>query len=525
MTTLLDRLRKALDPDYEVEREVASGGMGVVFLGRDVALDRRVAIKIVKPELATAADAERFIREARILASLNHPNVIPVHRAGEAGGLSYYVMEFLQADTLEDRIARGRLPGAEAIDVARHVLSALEAAHKRGVVHRDVKPGNIFLLEDRAVLADFGIAKDTSATGPALTADGKVVGSPGYMAPEQLAGGEIESGTDLYAVGLVLYEATTGEPWPLLSDPTSGDWSKVPPELIPILRRALAWRAPDRWRIASDFRRALDRIGARRWPRVARWVAAAVVVALAALATDRLLRPGAPRAPTLRVLVRPFAVDGGADRLVPHLGDSLARIIAQSLGGSPDFTAEVGRGGTAPSAGPQLVLAGDGTLAGDSLQLTLRADTSGGAAPRIYASAQGKAAEWRRWAGDSLGRQLLLWLWTEKGGKLAADLPVGALPRTQRGLAALIGSEQLFARAQWEAAYEAYRLAIALDSSCLLCRLRLTDVGRWLSKDQDRRQTAVYRAALTSFPSHYQMIIRASLAPFDQRWRLLDSAA
>jgi tRNA A-37 threonylcarbamoyl transferase component Bud32 len=522
MTALLDRLRDALAPDYEVERELASGGMGVVFLGRDLALDRRVAIKIIKPELATATAAERFISEARILASLNHPNVIPVHRAGESRGLFYYVMEYLEAETMADRLARGALPAAEAVAVARDVLSALEAAHGRGVVHRDVKPANIFVLKGRAVLADFGIAKDTAATGPALTGDGRVVGSPGYMSPEQMAGGDIGAATDLYAVGLVLYEALTGESWPVLSELSSANWSRVPPGLVPVLRRALAWRAADRWHSAAAFRRALSPARARRWSR-ASWAAAALVVVAAALTVDHLVRPPPPGVSTLRIRVRPFALQGPT--APAELGDSLAAVLVQSLGGSPDFTVVVDRGAAQPP-GAVLTLSGAGEAARDgTLLLSLVSDTTEGIGGPLHAEARGPVAEWRTLAGDSLAYQLLVQLWSLRGGKLAASLPIHALPRTSRGLAAWIAADRLFAHAQWNAAYDAYTEAIAVDSTCLLCRVRLTDVGRWLGKDQGSAQTARYRAALDSFPPHYRRIIEASFAPHERRVPLLDDAA
>ena len=522
MTALLDRLREALAPDYVVERELASGGMGVVYLGRDVALDRQVAIKIIRPELATAAAAERFVREARILASLNHPNIIPVHRAGESHGLFYYVMEYLEAETLADRLGRGSLQPTEAVAVARDVLAALEAAHGRGVVHRDVKPANIFLLKGRAVLADFGIAKDTAATGTGLTGDGRVVGSPGYMAPEQMAGGIILAATDLYAAGLVLYEALTGQSWPQLAEPSAADWSRVPPWIVPVLRRALAWKASDRWRSAASFRRALGPARARRWPR-ARWVAAALVVLGAALAVDRFLRVPPATGSTMHIRVRPFEVGPLASAPV-RLGDSLAAALVQSLGGSPDFTAGVDHG--AGGAGAILTLRGVGEAgAGGTLLLKLESDTGGGLPEPLHAEARGLVADWRALAADSLAYQLLVQIWRARGGKLAASLPIRALPHTPRRLAAFIAAERLFAHAQWGAALGAYHDAIAADSTCLLCRVRLTDVGRWVGQEQGSAQTAQYRAALDSFPDRYRRIIEASFAPHDRRVPLLEQTA
>ena len=212
MTALLQRLRAALAGDYAIERELASGGMGVVFLGRDIALARPVAIKIIRPDLATAAGAERFLHEARVLARVSHPNIVPVHHAGEAGGLFYYVMDYVEGETLADRLHHGPLPPERAVRLGDDLLAALEAVHAHDIVHRDVKPSNVFLLPDRAVLGDFGIAKSSGETAP-LTQPGKMVGTPGYMAPEQVTGGAVGPATDACAVGMVLYEALTGRQW------------------------------------------------------------------------------------------------------------------------------------------------------------------------------------------------------------------------------------------------------------------------------------------------------------------------
>ena len=340
MTTLLERLQAALAPDYEVERELASGGMGVVFVGRDVALDRRVAIKIVRPDRATAVATERFVREARILASINHPNLIPVHRAGESGGFSYYVMDYLEAETLAGRLVRGPLAPPEAVAVTRDVLAALEAVHRRGIVHRDVKPGNIFLLEGRAVIGDLGVAKATGTGAAPLTDDGKAVGSPGYMAPEQSAGQDVTPATDFYALGLVLYEALTGKAWGGETEPARGDWPAVPRTLVAPLARALAWSPADRWQDAAEFRAALAGPGGSVRRSALLWgiagVAAVVVLALAAGGVFRWPRAGA--AAMQRIYVRPFDVRPAAMR---WLGDSVSAALVRGIGGSADFVAAV----------------------------------------------------------------------------------------------------------------------------------------------------------------------------------------
>src|SRR5213080_4240045 len=266
--SLLEQLRAALLPEYYVEREIASGGMGVVYLARDVALACPVAVKILRPELATAAAAERFVREAQTAAKLRHPNIVIVHSAGERRGFYFYVMDYIEDPTLAQRLERGPLPPARVVKLGRDLLDALEHAHTRHVVHRDIKPSNVFIAKDRALLGDFGIAKAVDAASardaPGLTGPRGVVGTLDYMPPEQAAGGEVTPRTDLYAVGMVLYEALTGRPWSILDRPDRADWSAVPRRIARVLRRAVQWAPEARWPDAASFRRALWRT--RVWP-------------------------------------------------------------------------------------------------------------------------------------------------------------------------------------------------------------------------------------------------------------------
>jgi serine/threonine-protein kinase len=259
MPPLLERLRNALAPQYEVERELASGGMGTVFLARDPKLDRNVAIKVLKPDLISSDASDRFLREARILAKLSHPNIVPVHAAGDADGLSYYVMEYVEGDTLKRRLESGAMPKEEALKLADDLLAALEAAHERGIVHRDVKPSNIFLVDDRALLADFGIAKPSDPSEEGLTAPGERIGTPRYMPPEQLLGEDVTPATDVFAAGMLICEALTGRRWSIASLGENADWSDVPGELAAPLRRALEWEPEDRWQKAASLRSALAR--------------------------------------------------------------------------------------------------------------------------------------------------------------------------------------------------------------------------------------------------------------------------
>jgi len=177
MSTILERVRAILAPEYEVEAELGRGGMGMVFRARDTRLERVVAIKILRPELASAHAAERFKREAQLLAKLKHQNVVPVYDVNERDGIPYYVMAYLDGETLGQRLSRGALAPRRAVQIVRDVLSGLEAVHARGILHRDIKPDNILLEEERAILTDFGIAKSVSDGAAPLTTPGAVPGT------------------------------------------------------------------------------------------------------------------------------------------------------------------------------------------------------------------------------------------------------------------------------------------------------------------------------------------------------------
>ncbi|HEY8256713.1 MAG TPA: protein kinase [Gemmatimonadales bacterium] len=211
----LDRLRAALVDRYEVDREVGRGGMAIVYLARDLRHDRDVAIKVLKPEFATAVPAERFLREIRIVAQLKHPYILPLFDSGDADGVLYYVMPYVQGQSLRARLhEETQLPLQEALRITGEVAEALSYAHTRGLVHCDVKPGNILLDGEHALLADFGIARAvTAAGGEALTSTGLIVGTPEYMSPEQGSyHGKLDARSDIYALGCVLYEMLSGEP-------------------------------------------------------------------------------------------------------------------------------------------------------------------------------------------------------------------------------------------------------------------------------------------------------------------------
>jgi serine/threonine-protein kinase len=272
-------IEQTLGDRYEIIRPLGSGGMGAVFLARERALDRLVAIKVLRPDLAEAAEGrERFRREARIAANLSHPGILPLHTFGESGGIWYFVMGYLRGQSLADRLRlEGRLSSADARRILAELADALDWAHRHGVVHRDIKPSNILLDDEsgRAILADFGISKLTGGSD-SLTITGLVVGSPQYMSPEQaIASGDVDERSDLYSLGAVGYTMLVGrEPFAgatanelmlhrLTQDPIplTAVAPDVPADLASVVTRCLARDPALRWPTAHELRDAVVRAG------------------------------------------------------------------------------------------------------------------------------------------------------------------------------------------------------------------------------------------------------------------------
>ncbi|HXY68564.1 MAG TPA: serine/threonine-protein kinase, partial [Gemmatimonadales bacterium] len=317
--------RDALAGRYAVESELGAGGMAVVYLAHDVKHDRRVAIKVLRPEIAAGLGAERFVREIRVAAQLQHPHILPLFDSGEAGGLLYYVAPYVEGESLRERLVRERqLAVPDALAIARQVAGALAHAHARGIVHRDIKPENILLQGGEAIVADFGIALALRAAGgERMTAAGLALGTPTYISPEQAAGGApVDGRSDIYSLGCVVYEMLAGEP--PFSSPTpqavlARHLHDTPPSVI-VLRptvpapvagavaRALEKLPADRYRTATDFAAALEAApaapaGGRPWWRRRAAVVAALVV-VAAAAAGRTFLPGAAFAAGQRALAR-----------------------------------------------------------------------------------------------------------------------------------------------------------------------------------------------------------------------------
>src|SRR5438132_1381929 len=352
MLEILARLKAALADRYAIDRELGHGGTATVYLAQDLKHGRSVAVKVLRPELAAALGAERFLREIEIAARLTHPHILPLHDSGEAAGFLYYVMPFVQGESLRDRLHREpQLPIDEAVKIAREVATALSYAHSQDVVHRDIKPENILLSGGEAVVADFGIARAIVAAGAEqLTDTGLAVGTPGYMSPEQATGAEhLDGRSDVYSLGCVLYEMLAGHP-PFLGTTAQEILARHTLDPVPPLRtirpelpaavdravgKALAKAPADRFATAAPFVESMTQAStppsfARRAARPAVFVAAGV----AALVTGYVLltrRSGSSDEPGPSIAVLPFKNIGGDVNNEPF-SDGMTDEITTALG-------------------------------------------------------------------------------------------------------------------------------------------------------------------------------------------------
>jgi serine/threonine-protein kinase len=366
---LLDSLREALADRYAVEREVGRGGMATVFLAQDLKHHRSVAIKVLHAELTAALGPERFLREIEIAARLQHPHILPLYDSGAAAGFLYYVMPYVEGESLRDRLTREKqLAQDDALRIATEVAGALAYAHSRGVVHRDIKPENIMLSGGTAVVTDFGIARAVSAAGEGqhLTETGTIIGTPAYMSPEQATGAsEIDGRSDQYSLACVVYEMLVGEP-PFtgptaqaviarhsldMVSPPSIVRATIPDAVEGAILRGLSKVPADRYPTTALFAEALNTpsaaTGAVRRATLAgtrgrgrpwrRELLAAVVVLIAAAVTGLLIRQRAiPRAGTeggldpRRVAVLYFE-DLSPKKDLAHLADGLTEALISAL--------------------------------------------------------------------------------------------------------------------------------------------------------------------------------------------------
>src|ERR1035437_4044446 len=271
---MIERLNAALAGRYTIERELGAGGMATVFLAEDLKHKRKVALKVLKPELAAVLGAERFVQEITTTASLQHPHILALFDSGTADGFLFYVMPWIPGETLREKLNRETQLGVdEAVRIAREVLDALEYAHQHGIVHRDIKPENILLHGGHAMVADFGIALAVSAAaGGRMTETGLSLGTPHYMSPEQAtAEKEITARSDVYSLGSVLYEMLCGQPphvggsaqqiiMRIITDsarPVSEIRKSVPQNVVAAIAKSLEKLPADRFESAKAFSEAL----------------------------------------------------------------------------------------------------------------------------------------------------------------------------------------------------------------------------------------------------------------------------
>jgi serine/threonine-protein kinase len=572
-------MRRALGRHYRLEREVGRGGMGVVFLATDLALDRKVAIKVIHPELVVnRALAARFLAEARLIARIRHPHIVSVHSAGEAEGHLYFVMDFLEGETLRQRLARERrLPADVAVSIAAQLAEAVDAAAGAGVVHRDLKPENIFLEgppeAPRALLTDFGIAR-MQGIGDGPTGPNAVMGTPAYMSPEQATGEEVDSRSDLYALGIVTYEMLAGEP-PFTGPPRIVVSRQIvdaaPPlaELRPDLPSAVCdavmhalEKIPEtRWQRGAAYRRALlgeptpvssppGRLRRRRWRKVAA-VAAVALLAVAGLGWSVLGRGGEPRNPRLSLLVLPFD-NLREDRELAWLRDGSVSMLALALSqwrdlgvvdqervhdllsqarvpdDEPIGLALARR--LAREAGAGTVVLGDFTQAGDSLRLTARTyDVASGSRLDVVETA-GDGNDDVRPLFDRLAARLLDLSGAPEGSRTSlAVVTTGSLEAYR---AYLQGIEHLN---HWELvpAAAALRRAVTIDSTFSLAYYKLGLTRGWVMgagdtvgrnavlqasrfagrlPERERSMIDAYRAMLDGDIARSQQLYRALLA-------------
>ncbi|HEX8212310.1 MAG TPA: protein kinase [Longimicrobium sp.] len=527
---LLTRLDAALAARYSVRRELGRGGMGTVFQAEDLKYGRPVALKVLHPELAHSIGAQRFLAEIQLAAKLTHPHIVTVYDSGEADGLLYYVMPYVEGESLRERLDRsGPLPPDEAVHIALEAADALDFAHARGVVHRDIKPENILLAHGHASVADFGVARAVStAAEQRLTATGLIVGSPPYMSPEQTdPGAPVDGRADVYSLGCVLHEMLSGTP-PFGSNgvqatvyrhltqappPLRTLRGDVPPALESIVLRALEKQPADRFATAGEMRRALidpeaaassrplrdeapsvprrrSRGAARRW-RVA--LAALVLGALAAMgaAVWRGTRAERVDGPT-GIAVLPFQGSPTGSEAVPPdrwLASSLGllrglRVVdGRSLLGGQDWRAVPLDAvlEKAAKGGARYLIAGSLLTDGRERRLTVEVYASGGGG-QIYSGAA-MAGESTPQALDRMALEVVRVVAEAEDRDLGAFGDAASETTSLAALTELIQGQRHFRRGETDQAVASFRRAIRADSSFGPAYYRLsvaeTSAPRW----------------------------------------------
>jgi tetratricopeptide (TPR) repeat protein len=516
MADLESRLAAALAGRYTMRGEIGRGGMAVVFRAEDIRHQREVAIKVLAPDLAASLGHDRFLREIRVAARLNHPNILALHDSGDADGLLYYVMPVVHGESLAARLRReGQLPIEDALRIGADAADALDYAGKEGVIHRDIKPGNILLTGDHALVADFGLAHALEQDQAVLTSSGLVVGTPMYMSPEQIgSSSRLDPRSDQYSLGCVIYEMLVGEP-PFTGASVQQVFARHAVERVPSIRavreavpeiveaavqRTLAKTAADRFPSSGELARVLRGESFQAWSRTShaamlpaarerrRWLPAALaaLVVIVALVTWRAL---ASRSHTLppdpsRIAILPLTAANPGDSLAAGAGQALANLLADrfiGLGGPraadpSGVRAAMERAGVARSAlgtrdvsaiaralGSGKVLRGQVLASGQSLSVTATIESAPDGA--ILARVSNVAGTPDQIA--ALADRVAAGLMASLAGQSAERLPViqrASLPAARAFLAA----EREFAGGHFTSALAHYSEALDRDSSLIL---------------------------------------------------------
>ncbi len=559
MIDLLDGIRFAVAERYTIERELGRGGTATVFLAKDLKHHRAVAIKVLRPDLANLLGRERFLREIEIAANLQHPNILPLYDSGAGNGLLYYVMPYVAGESLRARLDRERqLPLEDALQIAREVADALGYAHAHGVIHRDIKPGNILLSGGHALVSDFGIARAIAvAGGGGLTDSGFAVGTPGYMSPEQAGGKDpVDGRSDVYALGCVLYEMLVGEP-PFTGPTPQAVLARhmqerppslrvvrptVPPAIEEAIETALAKVPADRFPTASQFVAALS--GASRLPHSQRrlqwrWRNAPLVAGAAALGLAvvlwRLVVAAPPRLDPQRLVVYPLVVSGAGARdtiLAENVTDALREALSSTgyVKGVDGWhllderqrshlrALPPERAGSLARRQHAGFCVGGQILLGDSVRLFLQfqdltADSSLSRqlvfGPTVGAWSMGVRA----------ARELLPLL--IPAGRVADLMSLGN--PSPAATASFLQGERAYRRGRFKEALEHYRDAVRADSNFALAALKGAQSASWDGRMTEAKQlirVALVRGAV--LPPRYAHLARGFDAYLDFR---ADSAA
>ncbi|MEP6574106.1 MAG: serine/threonine-protein kinase [Gemmatimonadota bacterium] len=538
MTDPFAALTSALRDRYVLDRKIGQGGMATVYLAEDVKHHRPVAIKVLRPELAATIGTERFLREIDLAAKLQHPHIVPVYDSGAADGVLFYVMPFIEGESLRDRLTRdGTLPLDESVRLTREVAGALQYAHERGIVHRDIKPENIMLSGGNAVVADFGIAR--AAAGPAadarLTGLGNAIGTPAYMSPEQATADEVDARSDEYALACVFFEMVTGRqaftgttmqaliashltgPRPRLADARRDVApARVSTEIDRVVAKALATDRQLRYPDVMSFADALDaavRARASGMPAWGVWSAAAalaIVAAAGAWIAGRDTREVVTvKAGAERIAVLPFTVSGSPDAT---LGEGMVTLLTtnlrtvtqiQTVDPQTVFVQWRKRGGAngvdlqgsleiARATRASAALVGSVVNAGNRVRL--QATLYGLDGAQLGAAQTEGASDSVLALVDDLSAKLVREIWKSREPLPSLNV-AGVTTSSLPALRAYFEGEQFYRRGAFDSAQVAFNRAIAADSTFALAQYRLAMSYGWIGGFTADAATAAANAA------------------------------